>query len=124
MILSMGPGESNYVPDGLIGRPQDSADVTSLAFLQCYGREPLQWEIMCFFSLHQDGWATLRDVADELPYTMAELMVGLDELAETKLLEQQVLVCGPVYRLTGVPELRRLAVRLGWEWREAGLCID
>jgi hypothetical protein len=121
MILSMGPGEPSYVPDGVISHPQDSADIIASAFLQCYGRDPLQWEIMCFFSIHQDEWATLGHLADELPCAASALMTSLAELAETKLLEERVLVCGPIYRLTSVPELRRLAVRLGWAWRAAGI---
>ncbi len=117
MILSLGQGEPSYVPDGLIGQAHDYADMSYLAFLQCYARDLGQWEIICFFSNHQNEWFTLEDAAAEMRRTPADLRERLEKLAAGRLLDERVPFTGPEYSLTRSPELRRLVVRLGSEWR-------
>ncbi len=117
MILSLGQGEPSYVPDGLIGQAHDYADVTYLAFLQCYARDLDQWGVICFFASHQNDWCELADLAVELRQPFDRLAERLEDLAAKRLLEERVLVTGPEYRLTRASELRRLVLRLGAEWR-------
>ncbi len=117
MILSLGQGEPSYVPDGLIGQAHDYADVTYLAFLQCYARDVAQWGVICYFAGHQNDWCVLADVAVELGQPPDRLAARLEDLSGKRLLEERVLVTGPEYRLTRAPELRRLVLRLGAEWR-------
>ena len=116
MILSLGLGEPSYVPDGLIGRPRDCADIDSLAFLQCYARDWLHWEILCFFSTNRDDWYSLPLVAIAVNSPLDGLERALGDLADDHLLDRRVLVTGPVYRLTKDNRLRKLAVRLDAEW--------
>jgi hypothetical protein len=117
MILSLGQGEPSYVPDGLVGQARDSADVSYLAFLQCYARDLTQWELICYFSDHQESWCSLAVMAQELGLLSDELDQKLVCLANARLLEQRVAVTGPEYRLTRSAQLRRLVVRVGSQWR-------
>ncbi len=117
MIVSLGQGEPSYIPDGLMGQAHDFADITYLAFLQCYARDLEQWEIVCFFSNHQQDWCRIDVLADELGQAPAQLAARLSKMADARLLDERILVTGPEYRLTTSPDLRRLAVRLGSEWR-------
>lgn len=117
MILSLGQGQPSYVPDAAIGMAHDYADVSYLAFLQCYARDVAQWSVICYFAGHQHGWFTREDLAAELCEDGDCLAERLAGLAARHLLEERFLVTGPEYRLTQAPELRRLALRLGAEWR-------
>ncbi len=117
MIVSLGQGEPSYIPDGLMGQAHDYADITYLAFLQCYARDLEQWEIVCFFSNHQQDWCGIDDLAEELDQSPTQLAARLSRMADARLLDERVLVTGPEYCLTRNPDLRRLAVRLGSEWR-------
>ncbi len=117
MILSLGQGEPSYIPDQLLtGRAQDVADQMYLAFLQCYARDPLQWDIICFFSHHQEEWCPLAILAGEMAQPESLIAERLAELAGMRLLYERVLNIGPQYCLTSSLELRRLVVRLGAEW--------
>jgi len=121
MILSFGMGESSYVPDALIGRPRDQVDLNLVAFLQCYARDVVQWEVILFFSAY-DGWSSPEDVAQATgePYDL--VANKLAELAETDLIEGRILVTGPLYRLTEGRELRKPVMQLGMElgWAMSG----
>jgi hypothetical protein len=116
MILSLGQGEPSYVPDGLIERAHDYADVSYLAFLQCYARDLAQWAIICFFARQQDDWCTLEDLAVDTDGAAEQVAKRLVVLSDRGLLEERVLFTGLEYRLTRSPELRRLVLRLGSEW--------
>ncbi len=117
MILSLGQGEPSYIPDDLLlGHAQDDAGFMFLAFLQCYARDILQWEIICFFSHHQDEWCSLLTLASDMGLPWPLLAERLGELAGMCLLRERVLVTGPQYCLTSSLELRRLVARLGAEW--------
>jgi hypothetical protein len=118
MILSLGLGEPQYLPDSLMGRPQDIPDLRWQAFLQCFARDVTSWDVMCFFSRHDGDWCSCDDIAVELGYDVETLVDRLGELAFTRLLDERILVTGPVYRLTQrLPELRRSALCVGSEWR-------
>jgi hypothetical protein len=116
MILSLGLGEPNYVPDSLVGQATDSTDLGSFAFFQCYVRETMQFEIVCFFSVYQDAWCPLDFIAEQLQYQCSEIARPLSRLADTRLLDEQIIATGPMYRLTRTSELRRAAIRLGTQW--------
>ncbi len=117
MILCLGQGEPSYVPDGLMGQARDSADLSYLAFLQCYARDLAKWEIICFFSSHQDEWCSLEVLADAIGSSLAAASDMVCQLAQARLLEERVLNTGVFYRLTRVPQLRHQVARLGAEWR-------
>ena len=122
MFLSVAPGEPNYVPDSLLGLSHDGADTNSSPFLQCYGRELLVWELMCFFSGHEEDWSAATAIATELERPLDQIVAKLPALADTRLLEQRILPNGLYYRLTQVSQLRRVVLRLGSEWRWAEWC--
>jgi hypothetical protein len=124
MILSMGPGQPNYIPDRLIGQPHDFVDVRALAFLQCYARELTQWEIISFFSEYQDAWCSLDMIAGKLEQPAERIADKLVMLSKTRLLEERIIASGPVYRLTAAPQLRRSVVGLGCQWCCAGARTD
>ena len=118
MILSLGMGESSYVPDALVGKPRDQVNLDLVAFLQCYARELVQWEVILFFSLYDD-WSSPEEVAQALDEPYDLIAKKMAELAETDLIEGRILVTGPLYRLTEGRELRQPVMRLGMELRWA-----
>ncbi len=120
MILSLGQGEPSYVPDGLMGQARDMTDLSYLAFLQCYARDLIKWDIICFFAGHQDRWITLSELAEALDQPMQTVADHADELVNRRLLSERVMATGLEYGLTCVPHLRHQAARLGSEWR----CLD
>jgi hypothetical protein len=117
MILVTGLGEVSYLPDTLSTTPQDYVDVDSLAFLQCYARELLHWEVITFFADHLDEWCDLTLMMCETGHLPDQLIGGLEYLAGSRLLESRVLVTGPEYRLTAVMPLRRAALRVSDQLR-------
>jgi hypothetical protein len=117
MILSLGQGEPSYVPDGLMGQARDSADISYVAFLQCYARDLVKWEMICYFAGHQDEWSSLSDVADAIDHPESEVAQHADELVSRHLLDERVMFTGVEYALTCTPHLRHQAARLGSEWR-------
>ncbi len=124
MILCLGQGEPSYVPDGLMGQARDSADVSYLAFLQCYARNLVKWEIICFFASHQDEWCGLDVLAEAIGSPLNETENSLCQLTQARLLDERVLSTGIFYRLTRVPQLRHQVARLGAEWRCQTLQIE
>jgi|YNPBryantNP2012_1023418.scaffolds.fasta_scaffold52660_1 hypothetical protein len=114
MLLSLGLGETSYIPDALVGIAQDQVDLDLLAFLQCYGRDLLEWETMLFFIAHR-GWCAPETLAAEIEEPVEVVARKLQELTDRKLVEERLLVTGPVYRLTEGRTLRRAVARLGKE---------
>lgn len=117
MILCLGQGEPSYVPDGLMGQARDCADLSYLAFLQCYARDLKNWEIICFFASHQDEWCALEVLAEAIDSPRSETADTVNQLTHARLLEERVLTTGVFYRLTRTPQLRHQVARLGAEWR-------
>ncbi|PKO21696.1 MAG: hypothetical protein CVU38_13280 [Chloroflexi bacterium HGW-Chloroflexi-1] len=111
MILSLGIGESSYVPDALIGVPQDQVDLDLIAIWQCYGRDPLRWEALLFFTNH-DGWHSADTLVAASGLSRVWVAKKLVELANLGLLEEMIMVTGPLYRLADDGELCRVARRL------------
>ena len=120
MILSLGQGEPSYVPDGLMGQARDMADLSYLAFLQCYARDLVKWDIICYFAGHQDEWTTLTDLGEALDQPLLVVATHTNELVNRRLLNERVMATGVEYGLTYLPHLRHQAARLGSEWR----CLD
>jgi len=118
MILNLGPGEPSYIPDALLGMAQDTVDLRMLPFLQCYAHDPFEWQVIWFFSAHRDEWCSLARLADEMGYSRREMVQKLAHVAETKLLEERVLVTGPIYRLSESPQVRQQFLNLGYEWKQ------
>lgn len=116
MILSLGPGEPNYIPDALLGMAQDTVDFKILPFLQCYTRDLSDWQVIWFFSVHRDKWCSLAELANVLGYSHSDIAQKLAHMTEAKLLEERILVTGPIYHLTESPQLRQQVIHLGHEW--------
>jgi hypothetical protein len=95
---------------------QDTVDLKSLAFWQCYGRDLVRWEIIDFFAAHPDERYSLQQIAEVSAHPSHLTANTLADMARTRLLEEEILVTGPVYCLTQSPQLRRAAVGLGAEW--------
>ncbi|OIO95524.1 MAG: hypothetical protein AUK03_05340 [Anaerolineae bacterium CG2_30_64_16] len=112
MILSLGIGESSYVPDALVGVSQDQVDFDLIAIWQCYGRDPLRWEALLFFADHT-GWHSTDTLATEVALPMELVASKLADLANRGLLEEMILCTGPRYRLAEDGELCRVVGRLG-----------
>ena len=111
MILSHGMGASSYVPDVMVGAAQDEVDHGLVAFLQCYARDPREWEMLIFFADNED-WVTpghLAVVLDESRHVIAQ---KLESLVAKNLVAERVLVTGPSYRLAQSDPLRRRVMRL------------
>jgi len=111
MILSLGIGESSYVPDALVGLPQDQVDLDLIAIWQCYGRDPLRWDALLFLA-DRDGWhsADVLAVAAGLP--REEVARKLAELANLGLLKELIIFTGPLYQLAEECALCRVVRRL------------
>jgi hypothetical protein len=116
MILCLEQGEPSYVPDGLMGQARDHADVSYLAFLQCYARNLVNWEIICFFADHQEAWCAIRMLTEAIGCSGDAIVESLARLSEARLLDERVVSTGFVYRLTRAPQLRRQVARVGAEW--------
>jgi hypothetical protein len=118
VFLSQCNGEPQYIPDSLITRPQDGADLTWPAFLQCYGREVESWELFCYFADHEYDWSSTATIALTLELPLPILADRLTAMARGRLLEERIEPGGPTYCLTcSRPHLRRGVLRLAREWR-------
>lgn len=112
MILTLGMGESSYLPDALIGVPQDQVDFDLIAFSQCYAHERIEWDALVFFAGY-DGWCSPGALAATLAQPPGYVARTLLQLAGKGLLVESILVTGPVYRLTDDRRLRRAVIRIG-----------
>jgi predicted transcriptional regulator len=117
MILSHGMGASSYVPDALIGAAQDEVDFGLVAFLQCYAREPGEWDLLMLLA-ENEGWLTPGRLAMMLGETRKVVNQKLESLVARKLIEERVLIVGPSYRLVPSEQLRRRVIRLAKTLRE------
>jgi DNA-binding transcriptional ArsR family regulator len=111
MILSHGMGASSYVPDVLVGGAQDEVDHGLVAFVQCYARDPREWEMLIYFADHE-SWSSAGHLAVVLGESRYTIERKLDSLAAKKLVEERVLLTGPLYRLAQSDQLRRRVMRL------------
>jgi hypothetical protein len=123
MILSHGMGASSYVPDALIGVAQDEVDHGLLAFLQCYARDPGEWEVMIFLADHSEEWFTLRNLALALGKSRDVIEQNLESLLEKRMIEERILLIGPFYRMMQSEQLCRRVRRLATTLRE-GLSLS
>ena len=112
MILAWQQGDTCYIPSVLFGEPPpDEVDWKLATFLQCYVNDPLRWRAIAFL-LGQEGWRTAAELAEALEIPAYQIVERLSGLAGTRLVEEQILLTGPIYRLTDDRELRRSAGRL------------
>lgn len=114
MILTLGMGESSYVPDALVGAARDVIDVKLIAFLQCYAQELIHSKLFVFFSTHEN-WSSCETLGAELAEPPGVVMHKLERLLDINLVEERVLVTGPTYRITQNPDLRKAVLSLGGE---------
>lgn len=111
MILSLGLGEPSYIPDAMAGIPHDEVELDLVAFCQCYAKDKVSWRLILLFA-RQPEWTTPEIIAAMVGEPVARVLQELGRLADLKLLEEQILVTGPLYRLTPRRALRRAVLRL------------
>ena len=112
MILSLGSGDTSYVPDSLAGMPHDQVEWDMVAFAQCYARSQAAWEILIYYSTNE-GWSSTSEIASAVQLPEREIARRLTELVNTGMFQERVLVTGPLYRLSNHPQVRRVVKHLG-----------
>jgi hypothetical protein len=111
MILSLGLGEPSYVPDVLAGIPRDDVELDMVAFCQCYATDLLSWKVLLYFA-GESTWVNPAVMAGELAEPISAVMAQLERMTQRNLLEERLLVTGPLYRLGPQRQLRRSVLRL------------
>jgi len=100
MIMYLAQGEPSYLPDGLFAPLRDEAHPDLARFLQRHANRPLTW-IVAAFMADNIGWFSHADIAAQLALPANLVIMHLDALVESGLVEERMLITGPWYRFAG-----------------------
>ena len=111
MILSLGLGEVAFIPDAHLGLASDDIDLTLVPLFQLYAGEDTPWEVLDAICT-SEGWCTLSQLRSCDPLQIAGLSKRLGRVVALGLVQEEIGVLGPRYRLAAGALLRRLAAYL------------
>jgi hypothetical protein len=92
--------------------PTKEVDVDFLVFVERYATDLLKWDILTFFSVHPNLFASTENVARRIGRNAESVRPELADLALLGILEQTSKPDNEfLYQLTREPNLRRMALR-------------